>query len=158
MTTTNDSRFLSRDRTWMLAFLAISAVAAIAALFVGISDNPPGIFLAVTAAAAFVLAFVYRWRTPKQFGRVLLASGLGTLLFVTLHNVFDALADAAEDIAVLHDLLDGLAVATFLLGTLFCPAAILVSIAGLIIVLFRNRLRRAVAREDLPMPLNGKQG
>jgi len=130
-----------RDRTRTLIVLAICGAAAIAAVLVGISDNPPGIFLALAAAAAFVLAFVHPWRTPKQFGRLLLASGLGFLLFAVLHNVFEALAGMAESIAVLHGLLDGLGVAAFLLAVLVCPAAILVSVVALVVVFIRNRRR-----------------
>jgi hypothetical protein len=122
-----------------LIFLAICGAAAIAAALVGISDNPPGIFLALAAAAAFVLAFVHPWRTPEQFGRLLLASVLGFLLFVVLHNVFEALAGLAENSTVLHGLLEGLSVVAFLLATLLFPVAILVSVVALVIVLIRKR-------------------
>jgi hypothetical protein len=128
-----------RDRTRTLIFLAICGAAAIAAALVGISDNPPGILLALAAAVALILAFVHPWRTPKQFGRLLLASVLGFLLFAVLHNVFEALADEAEHIAVLHDLLDGLSVVAFLLATLLFPPAILVSVIALIVALTRSR-------------------
>lgn len=57
-----------QDRTRTLVFLAICGVAAIAAVLVGISDNPPGILLAFTAAAAFVLAIVHPWRTRDISG------------------------------------------------------------------------------------------
>jgi hypothetical protein len=130
-----------RDRARTLIFLAIGGAAAIAAALVGISDNPPGILLALAAAVAIVLAFVHPWRTPRQFGRLLLASVLGFLLFAVLHNVFEALAGWAEHIAVLHVLLEGLGVAAFLLATLVCPAAFLVSVVALVVVLIRNRRR-----------------
>ncbi len=130
-----------RDRTRSLIFLAVCGAAAIAAALVGIDDNPPGIFLALAAAVALVLAFVHPWRTQKQFGRLLLTSGLGLLLFAVLHNVFDALAGTAEHIAVLHGLIEGLGVAAFLLATLVFPAAILVSVVALIVVFIRNRRR-----------------
>ncbi|HLF80050.1 MAG TPA: hypothetical protein VJB57_21430 [Dehalococcoidia bacterium] len=130
-----------RDRTRTLIFLAICGAAAIAAALVGISDNPLGIFLVLAAGAAFVLAFVHPWRTPEQFGRLLVASGLGFVLFVVLHNVFEALAGTAEDIAVLHGLLEGLGGAAFLLATLVCLPAFLVSVVALVIVLIRNRRR-----------------
>ena len=128
-----------RDRTRTFILLAACGAAGIAAALIGIDDNPPGIFLALAAAVAFVLAFVHPWRTPKQFGRLLLASGLGVLLFAVLHNVLEALAGTAEDIAALQDLLDGLAVAAFLLATLLCPAAILVSVVAFVVALIRNR-------------------
>lgn len=130
-----------RDRTRTLIFLAICGAAAGAAALVGLSDNPPGILLALAAAVALVLAFVHPWRTPKQFGRLLLASVLGFLLFAVLHNVFEALAGMAEHIAVLHGLLEGLGVVAFLLATLLWPAAILVSVVALVVALIRNRRR-----------------
>ena len=130
-----------RDRTRTLIFLAICGAAAIAAALVGISDNPPGILLALAAAAALVLALVHPWRTPKQFGRLLLASLLGFVLFAVLHNVFEALAGVAEHVAVLHGLLEGLGAAAFILATLVCPAAFLVSLVALVVVLIRNRRR-----------------
>jgi hypothetical protein len=122
-------------------FLAFGAAAAIAAALVGITDNPPGIVLALAAALALVLAFVHPWRTPRQFGRLLLASVLGFVLFVVLHNVFEALAGMVEDIAVLHGLLEGLGGAAFILATLICPPAFLVSVVALVVALTRNRRR-----------------
>jgi hypothetical protein len=56
-----------------------------------------------------------------------------------LHNVFEALANKTAHIAVLHDLLEGFGVAAFLLATLVCPAAILVSIVALVAVFVRKR-------------------
>jgi hypothetical protein len=128
-----------RDRTRTLVFLALGGAAAI--VLVGISDNPPGILLALAAAVALVLAFVHPWRTRRQFGRLLLASVLGFLLFVVLYNVFDALAGMADHVAVLHGLLEGVGGAAFLLATLVCPAAILVSVVALVVALIRNRRR-----------------
>ena len=136
-----DALATPRDRTRTSIFLAIGGAAAIAAALVGIADNPPGILLALAAAVALVLAFVHPWRTPRQFGRLLLASVLGFLLFAVLHNVFEALAGMAEHIALLHGLLDGLAAAAFLLATLVCLAAFLVSVAALVIALILNRRR-----------------
>jgi hypothetical protein len=130
-----------RNRTRTLILLAICGAAAIAAALVGISDNPPGILLALAAAVAFVTAFVHPWRTPGQFARLLLASVLGLLLFVVLHNVFEALAGMAEDVAVLHGLLEGLGAAAFLLATLVCPAAFLVSVVALAVVFIQDRRR-----------------
>jgi hypothetical protein len=130
-----------RDRTRTLVFLALGGAAAIAAALVGISDNPPGILMALAAAVALVLAFVHPWRTRRQFGRLLLASVLGFLLFVVLYNVFDALAGMADHVAVLHGLLEGVGGAAFLLATLVCPAAILVSVVALVVALIRNRRR-----------------
>ena len=48
-----------RNRTLTFVFLAICCASAIAAVVVGISDNPPGILLAFGAATALILAFVH---------------------------------------------------------------------------------------------------
>jgi hypothetical protein len=130
-----------QDRGRTLILLAIAGATAIAATLVGISDNPPGILLALAAAVALVLAFVHPWRTLTEFRRLLLASVLGFVLFVVLHNVFEALAGMVEDIAVLHGLLEGLGGAAFLIATLVCPAAFLVSVAALVIALILSRRR-----------------
>jgi hypothetical protein len=130
-----------QDRSRTLILLAIAGATAIAATLVGISDNPPGILLALAAAVALVLAFVHPWRTSTQFRRLLVTSALGFLLFAVLHNVFEALAGMWEHIAVLNGLLDGLAAAAFLLATLVCPAAFLASVAALVIGLTLNRRR-----------------
>jgi hypothetical protein len=66
---------------------------------------------------------------------------LGFVLFVVLHNVFEALAGMVEDIAVLHGLLEGLGGAAFILATLICPPAFLVSVVALVVALTRNRRR-----------------
>jgi hypothetical protein len=132
-----------RGRTWTLIFLALCGAAAIAAVLLGVSDYPPGIFLALAAGVAFVLAFVHPWRTPGQFGRLLLASALGLFLFGILHNVFEALAGLAANIPVLHGLLEGIGIAAFLLATLICPAAILISLVALVVILVRSRGRVA---------------
>jgi hypothetical protein len=123
-----------RDRTRTLILLAICGAAAIAAALVGISDNPPGIFLALAAAVALVLAFVHPWRTSREFGRLLVASVLGFILFAVLHNVFEGLADMAKHTAVLHGLLEGLSGAAFLVATLVCLPAFLVSVVALVVV------------------------
>jgi len=130
-----------RDRVRTLIFLASSGATVIAAFLVGIEDNPPGILLALAAAVALVLAFVHPWRSTREFGRLFIASVLSFLLFVVLHNVFDALAGIVEHIAVLHGLLEVLGGAAFILAALLCPAAFLVSILALVLLLIRNRRR-----------------
>lgn len=130
-----------RNRIRTLILVMAGCTAAIAAALVGINDNPPGILLALAAAAAMVLAFVHPWRSGREFRRLLIASVLGFLLSVVLHNLFEALAGTAEDISVLRALLEGLGGATFLLATLVCPATLLVSVGALVMDFIANRLR-----------------
>ncbi len=114
--------FSTPHRTRTIIFLVICALCGIAAALVGIDDNPPGILLAFLAATAFVLAFVHPWRTARQFLFLLIASVIGLALFAILNNVIAAVAHALGTTGVLQKLLQGLAVAAFLLATLICPA------------------------------------
>jgi hypothetical protein len=128
----------TQDRLRTLILLGISGAAAVAAFLVGIDDNLPGILLALAAAVTLVLAFVHPWRSTREFRRLFLASVLGFLLLAVLHNIFDAFAGTAEHVAVLHDLLEVLGGLAFIVATLLCPAALLVSIVALV-VLVGNR-------------------
>ncbi|MFC1572061.1 hypothetical protein ACFL6M_00525, partial [Candidatus Eisenbacteria bacterium] len=129
-------------------FLAICCAAAIAAALVGISDNLPGILLALGAAIALVLAAVHPWRSAKRFGLLLCVAVLGFVLFGVLHNVFEGVADRVEGVAALRILLQGLGVVAFLLAILICPPAILVGAVGAIVMYIRNRHRPPQARPE----------
>ena len=131
------------NRTVTFVFLAACCASAIAAVAAGVSDNPPGILLALLAAAAFVLAFVHPWRTARKFRFLLYASGLSFAFFVILHNVFEAVASKLAKAGALHSLVEGLGVAAFLLAVLVCPPAFLVGAVGSAAMFIRNRRRPA---------------
>ena len=137
----------SRNRTLTFVFLAICCASAAAAVVVGISDNPPGIFLAFGAATAVILAFVHPWRTAKQFGLFLCASVAGFVIFGILHNVFEGVAGEVDSMRALQVLLQGLGVAAFLLALLICPPAILVGAVGSVVMFIRNRRRPTQGRD-----------
>ena len=94
----------NRNKTFIL--LAICGLLAIAAVAVGIDDNPPGILLAFLAATAFVLAFVHPWRTAKKFMFLLLASILGFVLFIILNIILDTATQNPATSGALQDLLN----------------------------------------------------
>jgi hypothetical protein len=129
------------NRTVTFVLLAVCCASAIAAILVGISDNPPGIILAFAAATAFILAFVHPWRTAKQFSLFLLASILGLVVFGILHNVLEGTASTMEGMNTIRIFLQGLGVVTFLIAVLICPPAILIGAVGSIVMFIRNRLR-----------------
>lgn len=135
--------FSALHRTRTIVFLGICILAGIAAAVVGIDDNPPGIFLAYLAAIALVLAFVHPWRTARQFLYLLIGSVLGHALSAILNNLIAAVAHAPGTTGVLQKLLQGFAVAAFILATLICPAAFIVGAAGSVAMLIRNRRRLA---------------
>ena len=130
-----------RNRTRTLVLLVICGLLAIAAATVGISDNAPGILLAYVAATAFVVAFVHPWRTPRHFRRLLYTSALGFVVFVLLHNVFEAIASNLGGSGLVHDLLNGAGAAFFLIATLVCPPGLLVGAVGAVVMSIRNRRR-----------------
>jgi len=137
---------LSTSYNWALTliFLAACCASGIAAAAIGIDDNPPGLLLAYVAVAAFVLAFVHPWRTARQFRFLVYASILGFALFAILHNVFEAAATSMSATAgALHNLLQALGVAAFLLAVLICPAALFVGAAGSVVMFIRSRRRPA---------------
>jgi hypothetical protein len=115
---------------WSRIFLAGASVALIAALVVGVSDNPPGVMLAYLASACLVAAFTTRWRRPRPF---LMLAGWGIVGFVVsavLHNVFDALAQLGGALPVVPSLAVGVGVTFFFLAVLVAPAAVIVGLVG----------------------------
>jgi hypothetical protein len=121
----------SNRRRWTtLLFLAIGALALVAALLVGINDNPPGLILIYTAVTAFLLAWVHPWRSVKRFLILLGASLLGFPVAAVLHNLFYALAELAAEFVGLAQVLGFLDGVFFLIGVLVCPPGILVGAVG----------------------------
>jgi polyferredoxin len=129
----------SRNIIGSLIFLVACCVLAFAASVVGISDNPPGIGLAFLSAIALVLAFVHSWRTSKQFRYLIYASGLGFILSVVLHNVFEGIASKAGEASLSYGLLNGAGVAFFFIAVLVCPSGLLVGAVGIAIMSRRKR-------------------
>jgi len=110
-----------------LILLAICGLLVIAAVVVGIDDNPPGILLAFLAAIAFVLAFVHPWRAARKFMFLLLASILGFVLFVIQNIIFDSIAQDPATPGALQDLIQSPAIdALNLIIAMICPAAFIV--------------------------------
>ncbi len=128
-----------RNRVRSLVLLVACAAFAVGANAVGVSDNPPGILLALVAACAFVLAFVHPWRTSRRFWYLVYASILGFIVTAFLHNAFEALASKVGGSGILHALLVGANVACFLIAILLCPPGLLVGVVGAGIMGIRER-------------------
>ena len=128
------------NRIKALILLAICGLLAIAAVVVGIDDNPPGILLAFLAAITFVLAFAHSWRTARKFMFLLLASVLGFVLFVILNIIFDSVAQNPATSGALQDLIQSPAInALNLIIAMICPAAFIVGAVGSVAMFIRNR-------------------
>jgi membrane-anchored glycerophosphoryl diester phosphodiesterase (GDPDase) len=132
----------NRNKTFIL--LAISGLLAIAAVAVGIDDNPPGILSAFLAATAFVLAFVHPWRTAKKFLYLLLAAILVFVLYIILNIILDTSAQDPAASAGLRDLLDSPVFnALSIIIIMICAAAFIVGVIGAVAMAIRNRRRPA---------------
>jgi hypothetical protein len=128
-----------KHRRVTLVFLAVFCLAAIATLAIGLDGNTPALVLAAVAAIALVLAFVHPWRRARQFKYLFYASGLGFGVFVLLHNFFEAGAVATASVGPLHAILQGLSVVAFLAAVFVCPPAMVIGLAGALIMFFRGR-------------------
>ncbi len=135
-----------RNRSRTLVLLLVCALSANAAGALGVSDNPPGILLALAAVIALVLAFVHPWRTSKRFRYLSYAAGLGFIVFAVLHNLFEALAASAASTTLLRGSLEALAVVAFLVAILLCPPCLLVGAVGAVVMAIRRR------RQTVPAP------
>ena len=132
------------NRKTTLILLAICGLLAIAAVLVGIDDNPPGVLLAFLAATAFVLAFVHPWRTAKKFMFLLLASVFGFVLYIILNIVLDTAAQNPATAGALQALLQSpVADAVSIIIAMLCAAAFIVGAVGSAVMFIRNRRRPA---------------
>lgn len=131
--------FNDNNRKTTLKLLSISFVLIILALFIGISDNPPGIILLYVGFITLILVFVHHWRIAKKYLFLFIFSFTGLFLFSLLHNVFHGLAKMSGDIIVLSQMLSILHVLFFLIALIVCPPGILVGAVGGIVNYFKNK-------------------
>jgi hypothetical protein len=121
-----------------LVFLAATVVLIIAALLVGISDNPPGILLLYGAGLALVLAVTHRWRSPRKFGFLFLGAAVGFFITVAIHNFAEVGAERISNLPLLAYPLSAVSVAGFILAVIVCPAAAAVGALGWITTVVRG--------------------
>lgn len=121
--------------------LIIGSALVLAALLAGIDDNWPGVALAYLAAIAFVLSLTHPWREPKQYLRLAYTSVGGFVVFVLIHNLFDAIASNLDGWA--HDLIGGVSATSFIIATLLCPAGLVVGGVGFTVSFWRRRHSRS---------------
>ena len=130
----------SNNRRMTLILLAICGLLAIAAVAVGIDDNPPGVLLAFLAATAFVLAFVHPWRTARKFMFLLLASVLGFILFIILSIISDSIVQNPASSDTLKKLIESpVNEALSIIFAMLCPAVFIVGAGGSVFMFIRNR-------------------
>jgi xanthine/uracil/vitamin C permease (AzgA family) len=96
-----------------LLLLAVACLAVTATLALGLANNAPA--------------------------HLFYASGLGFGAFVVLHSLSEAGAVATANAWPLHPILQGLSVVVFLAAIIVCPAALVVSLGGALILFFIHR-------------------
>ncbi len=130
----------SNNRRMTLILLAICGLLAIAAVAMGIDDNPPGVLLAFLAATAFVLAFVHPWRTARKFMFLLLASVLGFILFIILSIISDSIVQNPASSDTLKKLIESpVNEALSIIFAMLCPAALIIGAVGSVVMFISNR-------------------
>ena len=131
---------MKKNQKLSIIFFAIGSISLISALAIGIDDNPPGIALFYIAVISLILAFVHPWRKVKNFLNLAIASLIGFLVFVVLHNLLDALGEMT-DIALLSQIIQFFSGASFNIALLVCPVGLLIGFAGGTVLFFKNKKR-----------------
>ena len=115
---------------WIMITLSIGA--GIGAGIIGIADNPPGIALIYAAITFGAAAWVWNWRSPREFWILL---GLGLLSFpvgVVLHNMLYALGTVIVGVPILRELVGFLEAFFFIVAVLVAgPVAFVALIGGI---------------------------
>ncbi len=126
------------ERSGTKPLLALGFILIVAALIIGISDNPPGIALVYLGIALLVFSLIHHWRSARNFGTLLAVSVIGFPVMVLLHNIFEMLNEQLGPLLVASQLLEGLSVVFFIGAVLIAPAVVVVGIlGGLYYLIFR---------------------
>ena len=118
------------ERSGTKQLLATGVILIVAALVIGISDNPPGVGLAYLGFSFLCFSMIHQWRSARDFGTMLAVSIISFPVMVLLHNIFDTINTQMGSIPVFNQLLGGFSVIFFVGGVVLAPAVALVGIVG----------------------------
>ncbi len=124
------NRFLKRIKTAQLILIAAGSLAGAAAFLIGVSDNPPGILLLYAGLSCLAGAWVWNWRSPRDFWVLLLLSLAGFPIGVIMHNLLYALGTAVSGIRFLFVIVEFLGAFFFLVAVMAVGPTALVALAG----------------------------
>jgi len=127
----------NRRISWTL--LGLSVLMIVVAYAIGSAGRSEGNLIFFAAVGVFLLAFAHPWRRVREYKPLFYASGLGFVVFVLLHNFMDLGAGAG----ILHALLRGISIGSFVLAVFGCPPVMLFSIGGIVVMFVWTRLARA---------------
>ena len=119
--------------------LIVGSILIAVALIIGISDNPPGIWLVYLGVIFLSFSLVHHWREAGRFGTLLAVAVISFPVLVLLHNIFDTLNEKIGIIPVVNQLLGGLAAISFIGGVLISPAVVIVGVFGGLFYLFKKQ-------------------
>jgi len=126
------------SRTLTAPLLGVGVFLMLIALFIGISDNPPGVGLAYLGVAFICLSMIHHWRSARDFWTLLAVAVISFPVMVLIHNMFDTINAKIGMIPVLNQLLGGIAIISFVGGVLVAPAVTLVALLGGIVYLIKK--------------------
>jgi nitroreductase len=134
-------QIIFRLRTAQWIFIAVGIVSGVIAFLVGIADNPLGIALLYLAFACFAGAWVWDWKSPRDFWILFFVSLVSFPISVILHNLLYALGTLVSDILFLATLVGFLEVVFFLLAVIVAGPVALVALVGGIYTSWRGMAR-----------------
>jgi predicted MFS family arabinose efflux permease len=133
------------NRKITLILLITGLLFIIAGLIIGIADNPPGIVVMFVGIILLLFAFIHVWRKSKPYLILMLVSFFGGIIFAILHNLFDGLATYWAEVVLIPQILNGLAVGSFIIAVLICPVGIFVGFLGAVLTYFLKRNPKTTA-------------
>jgi len=125
-------KILNSLKTAQWFLIAAALFCGIAAFLAGVADNPPGIILAYLTLLCLAGAWVWNWRTPRDFW-ILLILALGAFpVGVLAHNLLYALGTVVSGSKILVAIVTFLEVFFFLVAVMAAgPAALAALIGGI---------------------------
>ena len=119
--------------------LFVGSILIVVALIVGISDNPPGVWLVYLGLIFLCFSLVHHWREAGRFGTLLAVAVISFPVLVLIHNIFDTLNDKIGNVPVVNQLFGGLAAISFIGGVLIAPAVVMVGVIGGLFYLIKKQ-------------------
>jgi hypothetical protein len=130
---------LNKKKTYV--FITLSIISIAAALIIGIDDNPPGIILCFIGGLFLILAFTYNWNKVKPYLILAIASLLGFIISVLLHNFLSVTGEGT--------FLEIIGAFFFLTVIFLCPAGAFIGIVGSLIQAYKKMKKSNTLNDQL---------
>ena len=130
-------------------FAAIGCLLMASGMIVGISDNPPGIFLSFAGLIFLILAIVHPWRNIRNYQILLISGAIGFPFTAVLHNAFEAAGQYFAEISILSGIFNGIGAFFFLVAIFLCPVMILTGLAGIVYLAVKKRTLKKQAANHI---------